>query len=297
MPFKIPDFLNHRFRNTTPFIVSVMLLIGGCYENPPDEPLKKDEMPLFTMVNSDQSGIDFINELEENAIINGLMFEFIYNGGGLAAGDFNNDDLMDLYFISNLKQNRFYINKGNLKFENTTSISGLEGGFGFPTGVTVVDINYDGWLDIYVCKSGSFGDKEVVKNELYINQGNNPGGIPVFKEQAADYNLDIDHYSTQAAFFDYDLDGDLDMFLINYGIQIYPYNQVEELIKLESKDIGERLYRNDNQKFHEVTKAAGIINNQIGFGLGLALGDLNNDTWPDIVVANDFSEKDHIYIN
>lgn len=294
--FVLINHFRNMFKKGVIILFPIMLLFA-CSKNKKQVPIQLESKPLFAILEREHTGVDFVNEMKENAILNGLMFEFIYNGGGVATADFNNDNLVDLYFISNLKHNQIYLNKGNLEFENTTETSRLEGGFGFSTGITTVDINYDGLLDIYVSKSGSFGDKEVLKNELYVNIGMNAQGIPVFEEKAAEYNLDITDYSTQAAFFDYDRDGDLDMFLINYGIKIYPYNKVQELMKLESENIGERLYRNDNQKYYDVSKEAGIINNQIGFGLGLALGDLNNDQWPDVVVANDFSEKDHIYIN
>ena len=162
----------------------------------------------------------------------------------------------------------------------------------------MVDINSDGLLDIYICKSGDYDDLDYRRNELYINQGNNDEGIPLFNEEASKYNLDLPHYSTQATFFDHDRDGDLDMFLINHGIDPgYVEPNIPKLLKNKSIYSSDRLYRNDKGKFKDVSKESGIIDNSIGFGLGIAIGDLNNDGWPDILVGHDYSEKDHLYIN
>ncbi len=252
---------------------------------------------LFTIVSSNISNINFKNELKESTTMNGLLYEYFYNGGGVAVGDLNGDDLPDIYFISNLKSNKLFLNKGNLKFEDVTKITLTKGKYGFPTGVTMVDINADEKLDIYISKSGKFNDPNKRRNELYINKGNNSDGIPIFEENAKEYGLDLPHFSTQASFFDYDRDGDLDMFLINHGILLYPDEAIEELMNTESKFQGERLFRNDNGKFTDVTTNSGIINNLIGYGLGLSIGDLNNDGWPDILVGHDYSEKDHLYLN
>ncbi len=251
----------------------------------------------FARLTAKETGIHFENAIKETGRMNGLMYEYLYNGGGVAVGDFNNDNLPDLYFVANLKPNALYINKGNLTFEETTQQSGVKGKYGFHTGVTTVDINHDGLLDIYVCKSGSFNDPDKYRNELYINQGVDANGIPRFLESAQKYGLDIATHATQASFFDYDKDGDLDMFLINYGVKVYAEDSVVAYLEQSSGRIGERLYRNDNDFYYDVTAQSGIINNKIGFGLGLAIGDLNNDTWPDVLVSNDYSEKDHVYIN
>lgn len=229
--------------------------------------------------------------------MNGLLYEYYYNGGGVAVGDFNNDNLPDIYFVSNLEANQMYLNLGGMKFKNVTEEAGVSGKAAFPGGVTTVDINGDGLLDIYVSASGKFEDPDKRRNELYINQGVNEQGIPVFRENAAKYHLDIEAFSTQAAFFDYDRDKDLDMFLINHDVEIYGNHQIATYIHTQGTLSGERLYRNDNGIFRDVTDTSGVINNRLGFGLGVAVADLNNDHWPDVYVSHDFSGNDHLYLN
>ncbi|MEE9361701.1 MAG: VCBS repeat-containing protein [Cellulophaga sp.] len=258
---------------------------------------KKVLTPLFTIVSSETTNINFKNDLKESSAMNGLLYEYFYNGGGVAVGDLNGDDLPDIYFISNLKSNKLYLNQGSLKFLDITRISKTKGNYGFPTGVTMVDINSDGKLDIYICKSGKFNDPNKRRNELYLNKGNNAQGVPVFEESAKKFGLDLPHFSTQASFFDYDKDGDLDLFLINHGILLYPDKSIDPLMNIESKFQGERLFRNENGKYIDATKESGIINNLLSFGLGISIGDLNNDNWPDILVGHDYSEKDHLYLN
>ena len=258
---------------------------------------EKGSVELFERLTPTQTGIHFINYLKETEVMNGIYYEYLYNGGGVAIGDFNNDNLQDIYFISNLQSNKLYLNKGQLKFEDITEKSKVAGGYGFPTGVTTVDINNDGLLDLYVSKSGIFKDPNKRRNELFVNQGVNENGIPVFKEEAKKYGLDLSNHSTQASFFDYDRDGDLDMFLINHGKGYDNTAQIEVLKNSRSNDHAEKLYENKNGKFVDVSDNAGIINSQLSYGLGLGIGDINNDGWPDILVSHDFSEKDHLYIN
>ncbi|GAA3579117.1 VCBS repeat-containing protein [Snuella lapsa] len=246
---------------------------------------------LFTQLSALQTGIDFVNEIPESSVMNSMVYEYFYNGGGVAIGDINNDGLQDVYFTSNLKENRLYLNKGRFKFEDVTEKAKVKGSFGWTTGVTMVDINADGWLDIYVCKSGK-GKAENRQNELFINNKN-----ASFTEAAKDYGLNFSGYSTQAAFFDFDKDGDLDMFLLNHNVSPVSTNNPEDYKMREDDMVGDKLYRNDNGKFIDISKQAGIIENALGFGLGVSIGDLNQDGWPDIYVANDYIEQDYLYYN
>lgn len=252
---------------------------------------------LFTVLGFEDTGLNFNNKLKETTAMNGFYYEYFYNGGGVATADFNNDGFQDIYFVSNLRTNKLYLNQGGFKFKNVSIQANVQGSSGFHTGVTIVDINNDGLKDIYILKSGRFETEEPLRNELLINKGNDKNGIPIFEENAKAYGLDLPHHSTQASFFDYDKDGDLDMFLINHNIEVYEMLQIETVMSNQSEKIGEKLYRNDNGKFINVTKEAGIISNNLGFGLGIAIGDVNNDDWPDVYIGNDYYEKDHLYIN
>lgn len=253
--------------------------------------------PLFERLDMEVTGITFVNNLRESAQQNVLTYEYYYNGAGLAIADFNQDELPDIYFVSNLEPNRFYLNQGNLSFKDVTKAVNLGGKRGFYTGVATVDINADGLLDLYVCKSGRFDNPDLRRNELYINQGIGKDNLPIFKESAKSYGLDIPAYSTQASFFDYDKDGDLDLFLINHEIDTYLDEDIAQLQKEPGELAGERLFRNDDGYFKDITYAAGLINNKLGYGLGIGVGDLNNDLWPDVYISNDYSGKDHLYIN
>ncbi len=252
---------------------------------------------LFTILESNHTGIEFNNLLDETTYMNGFFYEYYYNGAGVATADFNNDGLQDIYFVSNKRANELYLNKGDLEFQNITNKSNTKGRFGWPTGVTVLDINNDGLLDIYISKSGRISNSEHRKNELLVHTGTDKNGIPHFQEKAKEYGLDISSQSSQANFFDYDLDGDLDLFLINHGLDVYNDEQIPLLISQKSIDSGEKLYKNENGIFKEVTLEANIINNGLGFALGCSIGDVNNDGWPDMYVSHDYSEKDHLYLN
>ncbi|WP_223551922.1 VCBS repeat-containing protein [Aestuariivivens sp. NBU2969] len=283
-------------------VLAFLLMLNACKkdnakQNSHDQLAEENQNELFTVLPPERTGISFLNELKENLSNNGLYYEYYYNGGGVAVADFNNDDLIDIYFVNSTKSNALYLNLGDMKFKNVARTANATGSYGFGTGVTLVDINNDGLMDIYYCKSGKIDDKNHRRNELLINLGANQSGIPHFENRASDYGLDIPDFTTQATFFDYDKDGDLDMFLLNHGIDTYDENNLKNLIKQKSEFRGNRLYKNNNGKFVDVTEQAKIINNMIGYGLGVAIADLNSDGWPDVYIGNDFSEKDFLYIN
>jgi hypothetical protein len=247
--------------------------------------------PFFKSVPNNESGINFANILKESPTLNIITYEYFYNGGGVGLGDFNNDGLTDIYFSGNMQPARLYLNKGNWKFEDITAKAGVGGKRGWKTGVSIADVNGDGFLDIYLCYSGPL-DRSQRTNELYINNGN-----LTFTEKAAQMNVDDSGYSTQAVFFDYDRDNDLDLFVINHNNKNFQNFDASFVKKMVDADAGDRLYRNDNNKFVDVTLDAGIISNPLGYGLGVAVSDLNNDGWPDLYVTNDYVEQDYMYIN
>lgn len=261
----------------------------------------KNKRTLFQTVESSHSNIHFINTIEENDSLNPIDVTNIYNGGGVGVGDFNNDGLQDLYFTGSLVPNKLYLNKGNLKFEDITTEAGVDGSGRWCRGVSVVDINNDGWLDIYVCASMT-KDPNKRKNLLYINQKVDKNGIPAFKEMAAEYGLDDTTHSTMAAFFDYDNDGDLDMYLaVNEILPTDIPSVFRKKITDGSYPSTGRLYRNDwdaalmHPVFTNVSKEARITIE--GYGHGVSIADFNRDGWKDIYVTNDFNSNDLLYIN
>lgn len=248
--------------------------------------------PLFTAIDASQSGVDFANNLVYDRDFNIYRYRNFYNGGGVAIGDINNDSLPDIYFTSNMGKNKLYLNKGHFTFEDISAVAGVEGTKAWSTGVSMADVNGDGLLDIYVCNSGDIkGDNK--ENELFINQGNSS-----FKEMAEEYGLNDRGYSTHAAFFDYDQDGDLDMYLLNNSYQAIGSFNLRNNIR-ETRDTlgGDKLFRNDGPHFTDVSAEAGIYGSLIGFGLGVTVGDIDKDGWQDIYVSNDFFERDYLYIN
>ncbi|GAB2479741.1 VCBS repeat-containing protein [Algoriphagus taiwanensis] len=270
------------------FLLPVLILglAISCGEKKPSEPT------LFSEISPESSGVDFRNDLSFQEEFNIFTYRNFYNGGGVAIGDVNNDGLVDLYFTANLGPNRLYLNKGDFKFEEVTEKAGVAGTRAWSTGVAMADVNGDGWLDIYVCNSGDIsGDNK--QNELFINQGDG-----TFQEKAEEYGLADQGFSTHAVFFDYDKDGDLDVYLLNNSYQaIGSFNKMQNERPKRDPVGGDKLFRNEGDRFVDVSEEAGIYGSIIGFGLGITIGDVNQDSWPDIFISNDFFEKDYLYIN
>ena len=286
-------------------IIFLLAFLASCNNNnntaePTAVKPAADTNNLFTLLSPQQTHIDFTNSLTEDINANVMMYEYIYNGGGVAIADVNGDGLPDIYFTGNMSGNKLYLNKGKMQFEDITSIAEVGGRPGpWKTGVTMVDINGDGKEDIYVCYSGKLtGPKRM--NQLFINDGNNAAGIPHFSEQAEKYGLADSAYSTQAVFFDYDRDGDLDMFLLNHSPKLLPILDEEttaNILKQDNPMNGVRLFNNTNGHFTDVTQKAGISSSALTYGLGAGIADLNGDGWPDIYVSNDYGVPDYLYIN
>ncbi len=248
--------------------------------------------PLFVLKDNASIGVEFSNNLTSTPEFNVYKYRNFYNGGGVGLGDINNDGLIDVYLISNQSANKLFLNKGDFEFEDITVKAGVGGQKSWSTGVSFVDINQDGLLDIYVCNSGDIkGDNK--ENELFINQGD-----MTFVESAESYHLNDKGYTTHANFFDYDRDGDLDVYILNNSYQaIGSFNLKKN--ERPKRDIlgGDKLMENRNGKFYDVSEAAGIYGSVIGFGLGITISDFNNDRWPDIFISNDFFERDYLYVN
>ena len=246
---------------------------------------------LFETVSPESSGIEFANIVTEDAEHNIISYIYYYNGGGVATGDVNNDGLSDLFFVSNMGNNKLYLNKGDLKFEDISDKANISGNASWQTGVTLVDINNDGFLDIYICAVSEYLDFKG-HNELYINNGDN-----TFTEKAKDYGLDFKGYSTQSYFFDYDKDGDLDAYLVNHAVHTSLSHGKAELRHKREPLTGDVLLKNDNGQFIDVSEEANIYGGINGYGLSATIADFNNDGWDDIYVCNDFHEDDYYYIN
>jgi len=244
---------------------------------------------LFTSLPHRRTGIDFRNWIKESETFNVLDYGYLYNGAGVGVGDVNNDGLPDIYFCGNFAPSKLFLNKGNFRFEDITEKAGVAGGT-WNTGVSMADINGDGFLDIYVCSSTD-SRAEYRKNLLFINNGD-----LTFTESAARYGIDDSSYSTHSVFFDYDKDGDLDLFVLNHSLDQFARPKVEYKNQRDER-FENRLYKNTGGKFLDVSKETGLTANVMNFGLGVAVTDLNNDNWPDIYVGNDYSEQDYFYIN
>lgn len=252
---------------------------------------------LFTRMPASYTGIKFENRVEETPELNVFTYRNFYNGGGVAVGDLNGDGLPEVMLTSNLHGNKLYLNKGHFRFQDITDEAGVGGKGAWATGVTFADVNGDGLLDIYVCYAGNIAGQKRA-NELYINQGPDRNGVPTFKEEAAQYGLADEGYSTQAAFFDYDRDGRLDMYLVNNSFRPITSFGLKNIRNVRDSLGGHKLFHNDgNGHFTDVSAKAGIYGSEIAFGLGVVVSDVNRDGWPDIYVSNDFFERDYLYIN
>jgi len=279
--------LTHTFASRKLIYLLLIILFSGCS--------KTDKViisaTLFEITNNEHTNIHFANNVTEDLYFNFLTYPYIYNGGGISIGDINNDGLEDIYFTSNQQSNKLYLNKGDLEFTDITKKGNVTDDKGWSTGVTMVDINNDGWLDIYVCKSGSIDNNDLRKNKLFINQHNN-----TFKESAHEYGVDFNGFSIQSHFFDMDKDGDLDLYLVNHRADFRNNANVNvERDKLIDNFGSDQLYRNDAGKFVNITNESGIANK--AWSLSASVGDFNNDGWMDVFIANDFFHSDYLYIN
>ena len=273
------------------FAVLIAVLLTSCVKH------KKITDVLFQALTDEETGLNFTNKLTPTDQFNMFHYMYFYNGAGIGAGDFNNDGLIDLFFAANQGENKIFLNEGRLHFKEITKESKIPQDGGWSTGVSVVDINNDGLLDIYVCRVGQYESLQS-KNQLLICQGIDKNGIPTYIDKAHEYGLDFSGFSTQAAFFDYDMDGDLDMFLLNHSVhQNGTFRPRNEFLGTYHQLSGDRIYRNDGNKFTDVSKETGINSSAIGYGLGIAIADINLDGYPDIYIGNDFHENDYLYIN
>ena len=271
-----------RWNLVTKIFWGLLLLLCNCEKTLPTQ---------FTKVDPNYSGVSFANTLALTEEYNPYTYRNFYNGGGVALGDINNDGLLDIYFSGNLVSNKLYLNKGNFQFEDITAQAGLACENVWSSGVNMVDINGDGWLDIYVCKAGKPGGANR-HNELFINQKDG-----TFLEESEAYGLNITGLSIQSSFFDYDRDGDLDCYLLNNSLRSVGGFDLRKGLRETYDPEGNKLLENRDGKFVDVTQKAGIYSSSIGYGLGITLADFNDDGWPDIFLSNDFFEKDYLYFN
>ena len=287
-------------KTLTPFLITFLILTGCGSSETGEKPAEPIGPPLFTLLSPDQSGVTFANNLTEGLNTNVLMYEYFYNGGGVAIGDLNNDGLEDIYFSGNMVPNQLYLNKGNLKFTDVTATAGVAGREGpWRTGVAMADVNGDGRLDLFLSYSGSLPAFKRIP-QLLINDGNDEQGIPHFSDQTAQWGLANPGQTTQGAFFDYDRDGDLDLLLLNHNPRLLPVLDpvpTAALLKESSPEIGTRLLRNTSNRFEDVTEKAGLGSSVLSYGLGLGISDVNGDGWPDFYISNDYTIPDYLYIN
>lgn len=282
-------------------LCATLIFVASCGKKESNNGGEEQQETLFTLLSPEESGVSFVNVVENQKDFNIFKYRNFYNGGGVAIGDINNDGLSDIYLTGNMVSNRLYLNKGNLQFEDISESAGIMGNKPWSTGVVMVDVNQDGLLDIYVCNAGNMEGNNH-DNDLYINNGD-----LTFTEKANEYNLAKTGFTTHASFFDYDKDGDLDVYILNnsnipvsslgYAEQREVRAQDWEGVPDIFKGVGDMLLRNDDGKFVDVSEEAGIYGSLIGFGLGVMVTDFNGDLYPDIYVSNDFYERDYLYIN
>lgn len=271
--------------------VACIVLFGGCKQQP-----SRLQAPLFEVLNDTKTNLHFINNLKPTPDFNMLKYMYYFNGAGVGAGDFNNDGKIDLFFAGNQVQNTMYLNEGNMQFKDVTKAAGIPVDSSWSTGVSVVDINNDGMLDLYICRVGNF---KVLKgqNQLLVCRGIT-NGIPTYVDETAKYGLSFSGFSTQAAFLDFDKDGDLDMFLLNHSVNHNGnFGPRDLFVNTYDSVAGDQIYKNDNGHFTNITKESGINSSKISYGLGVVVSDINLDGWPDIYVGNDFHENDYLLIN
>ena len=273
------------------FVVIVQCLILISCSKDTEDSVDDAQNTIFRKRSSQDTGIEFKNALTVQEDLDVFRYRNFYNGGGAAIGDINNDGLSDIYLVSNMGKKKLFLNKGNWKFEDISEKAGVTGTKIWSTGVSMADVNADGLLDIYVCNSGDVngGNRE---NELFVNNGD-----LTFTDRAKEYGLADKGFSTHAVFLDYDKDGDLDCYVLNNSFKPVATLGYKNLRNERDELGGDKLYQNNNGKFEDVSEAAGIYGSVIGFGLGVTMGDINQDNWPDIYVSNDFYERDYLYIN
>ena len=282
------------------YLLISLLFLFGCQKS--NESADTSEPQLFSLLSPEQTQVNFQNNIQEGLNTNVLMYEYFYNGGGVATGDLNGDGKEDMYFSSNMEANHLYINEGNLKFKEVAQQAGVTGRPGpWKTGVSFVDINGDNKLDIYLCYSGNL-PPEKKRNQLFINRGNDASGLPIFKDEAAAYGLDSPSNSTHAVFFDYDRDQDLDLILVNHNPKSLPVldeSSTADLLNKPDENSGIQFFVNPGKggKFINQTKALGIQSSTLSYGLAVGISDVNQDGWPDFYVSNDYTIPDYLYIN
>ena len=277
------------------FVISLTAVT--CRSNPKKE---SKAQTLFSLLSPTQTNVHFTNTLTEGLNTNVLMYEYFYNGGGVATGDVNGDGLQDIYFSANMTDNALYLNQGNFEFKEVAQAAGVPGRPGpWKTGITMADVNGDNKLDIFLCYSGKINGQKRIP-QLFINEGNDSNGIPQFKDETALYGLNDSMFCNQAYFFDYDRDGDLDVLFINHNptrLTNLTDASIHELISQHDNERGTRLFRNDHNHFTDVTKGSGIVNSILSYNLSAGIADVNNDGWPDIYISNDYIVPDYLYIN